>query len=78
MTNTTPTQPTLRPNPSIVERIVLQLQEGRDARYIAETLFLALSTVYFWIRRFTTEGPENTTYKKRGRPVGSGKMMTPE
>jgi transposase len=58
--------------------MVILLQAGRDASYIADALLLTLSTVYFWIRRFTTEGPENNTYKKRGRPVGSGKMMTPE
>jgi transposase len=78
MTKTTHTTTTLRPTPSIIERLVLQCKEGQTVNHIAKTLFLAISTAYFWVKRFTNEGPEKTTYKQRGRPVGSGKKLTPE
>ncbi|MDR2421973.1 MAG: hypothetical protein LBE01_01185 [Deltaproteobacteria bacterium] len=45
---------------------------------IASMLCLALSTVYFWWKRHSAEGPEGMKYRKRSRPTGSGRLMSPK
>jgi transposase len=38
---------------------------------------MAVSTVYFWAKRFKTEGADSLRYRKRGRPTGSGRLLNP-
>jgi transposase len=45
---------------------------------IASYLCLALSTTYFWFKRFKTEGLDGMKYKQRGRPIGSGRLLKPD
>jgi transposase len=79
MIDTTPKPTNMKPSASIIERIALHIQKDCETvKDIAVFLCLSLSTVYFWVRRIRHGGPEATSYKKRGRPIGSGKKLTPE
>jgi transposase len=71
------TAKTLKPSLSILSRIGEHCSNDYSAFAIAVSLCLALSTVYYWVKRFKTEGIDGLKYKKRGRPIGSGRKLEP-
>jgi transposase len=78
MKESTPKSTNIKPSASIIERIALHLlKDCESIKNIATFLCLSLATVYFWARRIRHGGPDATSYKKRGRPIGSGKKLTP-
>lgn len=72
------THESLKPSASVIQRIAFHLSNKVDVKGIASALCLAFSTAYFWVKRFSTEGIEGLKYRKRGRPTGSGRLLSPE
>ncbi|MDR2422316.1 MAG: helix-turn-helix domain containing protein, partial [Deltaproteobacteria bacterium] len=69
---------TIRPNYSIIVRVALRFNDNAPAVKTASMLCLTLSTVYFWWKRRSAEGPEGMKHRKRSRPTGGGRLMSPK
>jgi transposase len=68
------------PNKSLVlfDRAKQKFANTVPIKEIASALLVAISTLYFW-RKVSRENPSFAPdVKKRGRKVGSGRILTPE
>jgi transposase len=72
------TNQNLKPFAPIVTLIPYLLLMGFSGVGIASILRLAASTTYFWIKRYLDLGSKGLERNKRGRPIGSGRLLDPE
>jgi transposase len=70
-------QKTLKPSATIFDAFVCQLKNNESVMFIATILLIARSTAYSWAKRIKANGLKPAQPKKRGRPNGSGRLLTP-
>jgi transposase len=61
---------------SVIPRLMFVF--GLSALTIATMFDIAPSTIYYWVTRFKQSGVEGLKPKKRGRTVGSGRLLNPQ
>jgi transposase len=62
----------------IRDRVIYNYLQKATVLYIAFLLCVSVPTVYRWIKRYELAGAEGLADKKRGRPVGTGRKLSPE
>jgi transposase len=71
----------LRNNPSCIANLKSRaltalITKGCNILLLASFFSIGLSTLYSWLNDFNQKGYIDTNYKKRGRKVGTGRILT--